>query len=109
MSNNKKILYISTTILFIVMLSIGMWDMYKNTAAQQKELQENYIKTEAAITYVGKTGTGYRTRTLLFVTYFYDNQNYNGKIYRAYKREGYYTKGDQITININPNNPKDIR
>jgi len=104
----NKIWYIPTTILFIVMLSIGAWNVYKNHTAQQKELQENYIKTEAEITFVGKTGTGYRTKALLQVTYLYNDQNFSGTIYRTYKQDGYYNKGNKIMINVNPNNPKEI-
>jgi hypothetical protein len=72
-------------------------------------LQENYIKTEAEITFVGRTGTGYRTKALLMVAYSYGGQKYKGTITRIYKKEGYYEKGKQITINLNPDNPTDIK
>jgi len=108
MTNNKTG-YFLVAILFAVMLIIGVFKMYKNHAVQQKELQEKYIKTEAEITFAGRTGTGYRTKALLHVTYPYNSQNYRGTITRVYRKDGYYKKGDQITINLNPNNPEDIK
>ena len=108
-NTDNKILHILVTIIFVVMLGIGLSSVYKNHIAQQKDLQENYIKTEAEITFVGRTGTGFRTKALLMVSYSYGNQNYKGRITRTYKEEGYYKKGSRITINLNPNNPEDIR
>ena len=104
----KAIKYL-IAIFFVVMLGIGLLTVYKAHTAQQKDLRENYITTEAEIIFAGKTGTGYRTKTLLQVSYSYNSQNYRGTITRPYREDGYYKKGGQITINLNPNNPEDIK
>jgi hypothetical protein len=101
--------YILGTILFVVLSGLGLFNAYKSHVAEQNDLSENYIKTEAEITFVGITGIRHRARTLLFVAYQYHDSNYSGKITRPYKWEGYYNKGDRIMINLNPNNPEEIR
>lgn len=105
----RNIRYILGAMFFVAMLGIGLWSVYKNHAAQQTELQEKYIQTEAEIIYVGRTGTGYHTKALLRVNYRYNDINYSGTITRTFQKDGYYQKGNRITINLNPNNPKDIR
>ena len=101
--------YIFSAILFVVLLGVGLRDMYQNHQAGQTALRENYIKAEAEITFAGKTGTAHRAKTLLHVAYHYGGQNYKGAITRPYQKEGYYQKGDKIIININPNNPQDVK
>ena len=105
----NKILHLLIPIIFVVVLGTGLLRIYKNHTAQQKDLQENYIKTEAEIIFAGKTGTRYRTKTLLQVAYRYNNQDYRGTITRPYREGDYYKKGGHVTINLNPNNPEDIK
>ena len=106
---NQHIAYLFSAILFVVLLGVGLLGMYKNHQAEQTALRENYIKAEAEITFAGKTGTAHRTKALLIVTYRYGEKNYSATITRPYRKEGYYKKGDKITININPNNPEEIK
>jgi predicted HicB family RNase H-like nuclease len=91
------------------MLGIGLTKTYENYQNKITELNENYIKINGEITFVGKTGTGIRTKALLMVNYYYSNINYSGKITRKYEKEGYYKKGDEIIIYINKNNANEIK
>jgi hypothetical protein len=100
--NKIKIIII---ICCLVIAGIQSINIYKNI---QKNIDENYVKTNAEIAFVGKSGTGIRTRTLIIVKYDYDNETYTGTIRRAYRNNGYYKTGDEIIINVNKNDPKNI-
>jgi hypothetical protein len=100
--NKIKIIII---ICCLVIAGIQSINIYKNS---QKNIDENYVKTNAEITFVGKSGTGIRTRTLIIVKYDYENKTYTGTIRRVYGNNGYYKIGDEIIINVNKNDPENI-
>ncbi|MDR0541850.1 MAG: hypothetical protein LBH19_06520 [Dysgonamonadaceae bacterium] len=100
------ILKIIIVVACLVIAGIQSANIYRNS---QKDIDENYIKTDAKIIFVAKSGNGIYTRTLITVQYNYENKIYNGTIRRVYKNDGYYKIGDEIAINVNKNNPKDIK
>jgi hypothetical protein len=91
------------------MFFISAFAIYKNYRNNINDIQNNYMETNAEITFIGRTGTGIRAQTLLGVTYYYENKKYTGHIKRGYKNEGYYNKGDIIKIYINKNNVDEIK
>jgi hypothetical protein len=81
-------------------------DIYKNNS---KNIGENFIKTNAEITFVSKSGNGIYTKALIMVKYNYENKIYERTIRRAYKNNDYYKTGDKIIINVNKNDPEDVK
>ncbi|MDR2911397.1 MAG: hypothetical protein LBV47_08590 [Bacteroidales bacterium] len=102
----KKNLYI---LIFSAVCCISVVAIYKNYQNSQNDLRENYVQAKAVITSVGRTGQGMRTKAMLGVNYCYENKKYTGHITRAYKKEGFYRKGDTVTIHINKNSTGEIK
>ncbi|MDR1451065.1 MAG: hypothetical protein LBI57_01835 [Helicobacteraceae bacterium] len=101
--NNFQIIII---LICLLIACINVIIIYKN---YQKDIVENYIKIDAKIILVGKSGNGIYTKALIIVTYNYENEIYQGTIKRTYKDNDYYKTGDTIIVNVNKNDPEDIK
>jgi non-ribosomal peptide synthetase component E (peptide arylation enzyme) len=102
----KKYLYI---LIFCAVCCISVVAIYKNYQNSQNDLHENYVQAKAVITSVGCTGQGIKTKAMLGVNYYYDNEKHSGFVTRACKKDGFYSKGDTVTIHINKNSTGEIK